>query len=165
MPATMRLVPVKFFGTRSGSGPLTLGQRNVLLWAEDQTVFGAVQWQTFNLAPGRSPIDALPRLARAASKRIAEGALNGSTITALAQQLGVSPRHLRRAVEREFGVPPRALAEANRLASARHLLVETTMPVIQVAYASGFQSVRRFNAAFRACYRASPTTVRRARSA
>jgi AraC family transcriptional regulator of adaptative response / DNA-3-methyladenine glycosylase II len=118
-----------------------------------------------DLAPGRSPIDALPRLARAASKRIAEGALNGSTITALAQQLGVSPRHLRRAVEREFGVPPRALAEAKRLASARHLLVETKMPVIQVAYASGFQSVRRFNAAFRACYRASPTTVRRARSA
>jgi Condensation domain len=54
VPATMSLVPVKFSGTRSGSGPLTLGQRNVLLWAEDQTVFGAVQWQTFNLAPGRS---------------------------------------------------------------------------------------------------------------
>ena len=57
MPATMSLVPVKFSGPRSGSGPLTLGQRNVLLWADDQTVFGAVQWQTFNLAPGRSPND------------------------------------------------------------------------------------------------------------
>ena len=50
----MSPVPVKFSGTRSGSGPLTLGQRNVLLWAVDQTVFAAVQWQTFNLAPGRS---------------------------------------------------------------------------------------------------------------
>jgi AraC family transcriptional regulator of adaptative response / DNA-3-methyladenine glycosylase II len=117
-----------------------------------------------DLAPGRSPIDALPRLARAASKRIAEGALNGSSITALAQQLGVSPRHLRRAVEREYGVPPRALAEACRLKSAQHLLVETNMPVIQVAYASGFQSVRRFNAAFRACYRAAPTALRKARA-
>ena len=54
MPATMSLVPVKFSGARTDTGPLTLGQRNVLLWAVDQTVFGAVQWQTFNLAPGRS---------------------------------------------------------------------------------------------------------------
>jgi hypothetical protein len=54
VPATMSRVPVKFSGTRTDSGPLTLGQRNVLLWAVDQTVFGAVQWQTFNLAPGRS---------------------------------------------------------------------------------------------------------------
>ncbi len=52
--ATMRLVPVKFSGTRSGSGPVTLGQRNVLLWATDQTIFGAVQCQTLNVAPGRS---------------------------------------------------------------------------------------------------------------
>jgi AraC family transcriptional regulator of adaptative response / DNA-3-methyladenine glycosylase II len=118
-----------------------------------------------DLAPGRSPIDALARLARAASKRIAEGALNGSSITVLARQLGVSPRHLRRAVEREFGVPPRVLAEASRLASARRLLIETEMPVTQVAYTSGFQSLRRFNAAFRACYQATPTTLRRARSA
>lgn len=118
-----------------------------------------------DLAPDRSPIDALPRLARVASKRIAQGALNGSTITALARQLGVSARHLRRAVEREYGVSPRELAEACRLKSARHLLVETNMPVIQVAYASGFQSVRRFNAAFRACYQASPTALRRTHAA
>ncbi|MFI5231340.1 MAG: bifunctional transcriptional activator/DNA repair enzyme AdaA [Gemmatimonadales bacterium] len=114
-----------------------------------------------DLAPGTSPIDALARLARAASRRIADGALKGSSIGELARQLGVSPRHLRRAVEREFGVPPRALAETCRLTSARQLLVETNMPVIQVAYASGFQSVRRFNAAFRARYRASPTALRR----
>jgi hypothetical protein len=51
---TMRLVPVRFSGTRSGSGPLTLGQRNVLRWAVDQTIFGAVQCQALNVAPGRS---------------------------------------------------------------------------------------------------------------
>ena len=68
MPATMSLVPVKFFGTRSGSGPLTLGQRNVLLWAVDQTVFGAVQWQTFNLAPGRSLNDVTRAIGRLMSR-------------------------------------------------------------------------------------------------
>jgi hypothetical protein len=56
--ATMRLVPVKFSGTRSGSGPVTLGQLNVLLWAADQAVYGAVQCQALNVAPGRSLDDA-----------------------------------------------------------------------------------------------------------
>jgi Condensation domain len=68
VPATMSLVPVKFFGTRSGSGPLTLGQRNVLLWAADQTIFGAVQWQTFNLAPGRSLNDVTRAIGRLISR-------------------------------------------------------------------------------------------------
>jgi Condensation domain len=68
VPATMSLVPVKFFGTRSGSGPLTLGQRNVLLWAVDQTIFGAVQWQTFNLAPGRSLNDVTRAIGRLMSR-------------------------------------------------------------------------------------------------
>ncbi len=54
--AAMRLVPVKFSGTRSGSGPVTLGQRNVLLWAADQAIYGAVQCQALNVAPGR-PLD------------------------------------------------------------------------------------------------------------
>ena len=51
--AATRLVPVKFSGARSGSGPVTLGQQNVLRWAEDQTIFGAVQCQALNVAPGR----------------------------------------------------------------------------------------------------------------
>jgi AraC family transcriptional regulator of adaptative response / DNA-3-methyladenine glycosylase II len=61
--------------------------------------------------------------------------------------------------------PLAASAFAQARKSARDLLVETALPVIQVAYAGGFQSVRRFNAAFRACYQAAPTTLRRARSA
>jgi Condensation domain len=68
VPATMSRVPVKFSGTRTDSGPLTLGQRNVLLWAVDQTVFGAVQWQTFNLAPGRSLNDVTQAIGRLISR-------------------------------------------------------------------------------------------------
>jgi hypothetical protein len=54
LTAAMRLVSVQFSGARSGSGPVTLGQQNVLRWAEDQTVFGAVQCQWLNVARGRS---------------------------------------------------------------------------------------------------------------
>jgi Condensation domain len=68
VPATMSRVPVKFSGTRTDSGPLTLGQRNVLLWAVDQTEFGAVQWQTFNLAPGRSLNDVTGAIGRLISR-------------------------------------------------------------------------------------------------
>ena len=66
--ATMRLVPVKFSGTRSGSGPLTLGQRNVLRWAEDQTMFGAVQCQVLNVGPGRSLDDVTRAIAQLISR-------------------------------------------------------------------------------------------------
>ena len=66
--ATMSLVSVKFSGTRSGSGPVTLGQRNVLLWAADQTIFGAVQSQTLNVAPGRSLDDVTRAIGRLISR-------------------------------------------------------------------------------------------------
>jgi hypothetical protein len=66
--ATMRLVPVKFSGTRSASGPVTLGQRNVLRWAADQTIFGAVQCQTLNLAPGRPLNDVTRAIGRLISR-------------------------------------------------------------------------------------------------
>jgi AraC family transcriptional regulator of adaptative response / DNA-3-methyladenine glycosylase II len=115
-----------------------------------------------DLAPDKSPINAVTRLARAVARRIAGGALNGGSITALAREFGVSARQVRRAVGREFGVSPRELAQAHRLQSAQRLIVETSIPVIQVAYASGFQSLRRFNAAFSECYRASPSELRRA---
>jgi Condensation domain len=66
--ATVRLVPVKFSGARSGSGPVTLGQRNVLRWAADQTIFGAVQCQTLNLAPGRPLNDVTRAIGRLISR-------------------------------------------------------------------------------------------------
>jgi hypothetical protein len=64
----MRLVPVKFSGTRSRSGPVTLGQRNVLRWSADQTIFGAVQCQTLNVAPGRSLNDVTRAIGRLISR-------------------------------------------------------------------------------------------------
>lgn len=73
----------------------------------------------------------------------------------------MSERHLRRAVERELGVSPVELAQTHRLLLAKQLLADTSLSITRVAYASGFQSLRRFNATFRERYRMPPSLVRR----
>ena len=113
------------------------------------------------LAPGRARIDAVPRLAEAAARRIAAGALNGRGLEGLATDLGVSGRQLRRAMQQELGVSPIELAQTHRLLLAKQLLTETYLPMSRVADASGFQSVRRFNALFRERYRLNPESLRR----
>jgi AraC family transcriptional regulator, regulatory protein of adaptative response / DNA-3-methyladenine glycosylase II len=113
------------------------------------------------LAPGRALVDAVPRLARAAASRIAAGALNGRDVDHLARELGVGERQLRRAMVRELGVSPVELAQTHRLLLAKRLLADTSLPVTRIAFASGFQSLRRFNSVFRERYRLSPSALRR----
>lgn len=113
------------------------------------------------LAPGRAHIDAVSRLASDAAQRIAAGALNGRSVAELARELGISERHLRRAFEREVGVTPLELAQTHRLLLAKRLLADTNLSVTRIAYASGFQSLRRFNAVFRERYRMSPSALRK----
>lgn len=115
------------------------------------------------LAPGHAPVDAARRIAHAAAARIEAGALNdGGTLDRLAENLGVCPRQVRRSVRREFGVSPIELAQTHRLLLAKRLLTETQLPAVEIAHASGFGSVRRFNALFRSRYHLTPTQLRRA---
>jgi len=116
------------------------------------------------LAPGRALVDAVPRLAHVAAHRIAAGALNEKSVRQFARDLGVSERHLRRALEREVGVSPLELAQTHRLLLAKRLLMDTPLSITRVAYASGFQSLRRFNSVFRERYRMNPTALRRDQS-
>ncbi len=117
------------------------------------------------LAPGQAPVDAIGRIARIAAARIEAGALNdGGSVERLAGELGLSARHLRRAVGSEFGVSPIELAQTRRLLLAKQLLTETELPISRVAFASGFESVRRFNGLFRSHYRLTPGDLRRSRA-
>jgi AraC family transcriptional regulator, regulatory protein of adaptative response / DNA-3-methyladenine glycosylase II len=117
------------------------------------------------LAPGHAPIDSTRTIARAAAARIEAGALSdGGSLENLAESLGVSSRQLRRSVRKELGVSPVELAQTNRLLLAKRLIAETQLPMVQVAFAAGFESVRRFNALFRSHYRLSPSTLRRSTS-
>ncbi len=110
---------------------------------------------------GETPLDAVPRIAKLAAAQISAGALNGRSVKELATTLGMSERHLRRAMGREMGVSPFDLALAQRIRTATQLLSETHATITQIAYASGFQSLRRFNAAFREHFQMSPSEWRR----
>src|SRR3954447_3853657 len=116
------------------------------------------------LAPGNAPVDAVGRTARLAAVRIGAGVMNDEgTLETLASELGVGSRHLRRVLRQELGVSPVELAQTHRLLLAKQLLTDTALPIVDVAFASGFASLRRFNALFRARYRLTPSDLRRSR--
>src|SRR5258708_15143672 len=113
------------------------------------------------IAPGNALVDSRTRLAVALGRRIEDGALNEISVPALAAEMGISERHLRRVIRDEFGVSPNKLLETQRLLTAKLLLTDTTLPVTEVAYTSGFSSLRRFNDAFKTHYRLNPSQFRR----
>lgn len=113
------------------------------------------------LAPGRSAVDAVHTWAKAAVRRIEEGALTEQSIAELAREMGISERHLRRVVQSEFGVSPVELAQTQRLLTAKQLLADTTLSMGEIALASGFSSIRRFNALFVSRYGMAPSRVRK----
>ncbi|MDB5810879.1 MAG: DNA-3-methyladenine glycosylase 2 [Betaproteobacteria bacterium] len=112
------------------------------------------------LAPGNSSVDATSRIAQAAASMIEDGTLTEAGLDTLAARLGITDRHLRRAFGAEFGVSPVEFAQTQRLLLAKRLLTDTTLPVTEVAFASGFGSVRRFNALFQQRYRLKPGQLR-----
>jgi AraC family transcriptional regulator of adaptative response / DNA-3-methyladenine glycosylase II len=93
--------------------------------------------------------------------RIADGALDGDGVDALAARLGVGARQLRRLFAAHLGAPPRAVAQTRRAHFARQLVDETPLPITEIALAAGFSSIRRFNTAFRETFGTSPRDVRR----
>ena len=113
------------------------------------------------LAPGYASVDAVGRLAQAAAGLIEGGILDEGGLEALARRLGVTSRHVRRIFDRAFGVTPIEYAQTQRLLLAKRLLTDTALPVTDVALASGFGSVRRFNALWQARYRMAPGDIRR----
>jgi AraC family transcriptional regulator, regulatory protein of adaptative response / DNA-3-methyladenine glycosylase II len=111
-------------------------------------------------SPGSPDWNARADLAARAVRLIADGYADEHGISGLARRLAVTERHLRRLLLAELGTTPIALARTTRLQTARRLLAETDMPVTEIAFASGFASVRQFNASFREAYGRPPTALR-----
>jgi len=117
------------------------------------------------LAPGSAPMDAVGRIASLAVARIEAGYLGDADMEDLAAEYAISSRQLRRVVEQEYGVTPVELAQTRRLLLAKQLLTDTRLRMADVAFASGFSSVRRFNHLFRTRYGLNPTALRRGQPA
>jgi AraC family transcriptional regulator of adaptative response / DNA-3-methyladenine glycosylase II len=79
----------------------------------------------------------------------------------LAARVDIGARQLRRLFVEHLGAPPIDVHTTCRLLFAKQLLTETALPVSEVALASGFGSLRRFNAAFLQANRIPPRELRR----
>jgi AraC family transcriptional regulator of adaptative response / DNA-3-methyladenine glycosylase II len=114
------------------------------------------------LAPGNAPVDDGQRIARLMVQRLEDGQFDAAAgLETIASEFELSSRQIRRIVQKELGVPPIQLLLTRRLLLAKQLLTETTLPVTDVAFASGFASLRRFNDAFSRRYGMPPTRLRR----
>ncbi len=113
------------------------------------------------LAPGYAAVDANRRLAQSAARLIEDGRLQDASLADLAATLDVTDRHLRRVFQEEFGVSPVEYAQTQRLLLAKRLLTDTDLSILDIAMASGFASLRRFNDLFRTRYRMTPGELRR----
>src|SRR5882724_416366 len=96
-----------------------------------------------------------------ALRMIDEGALDQASTANLAERLGLTDRHLRRLFLEHVGVPPVVVAQTRRTLFAKRLITETNLPFSQIAFESGFGSLRRFNEALRATYQRNPKELRR----
>jgi len=112
-------------------------------------------------SPGTPAWLGTPNTVSRALRLISESGLEDGGVEVLAERLGVGSRHLRRLFLRHLGATPLAVAQTRRLHFAKKLIDETSLPMTQVALASGFGCVRRFNAGIRKVYKRTPTQIRR----
>lgn len=110
--------------------------------------------------PGTPEWNTRQDLAGRAMRLIREGAMNDGGVQTLSAQLGYSTRHLHRTMSAELGAGPLALARAHRMHLARSLLVGTQMSITDIAFASGFSSVRQFNETASKLLGAAPREIR-----
>jgi len=95
-----------------------------------------------------------------AMRLIADGAVERIGVPGLARRLGYSERHLNRVLTEEVGAGPLAVARAQRAHTARTLIETTELSLTDVAFASGFGSVRQFNDTIRSVYDSTPSQLR-----
>lgn len=110
--------------------------------------------------PGSPDWDVAATAAGRAMRLIADGVVDREGVDGLARRVGYTSRHLTRILTAELGAGPLALARAKRAQTARVLIETTELSYADVAFASGFSSVRQFNDTIREVYAASPTDLR-----
>jgi AraC family transcriptional regulator of adaptative response / DNA-3-methyladenine glycosylase II len=143
---------------------MTPKRRNVRFFptpaAAQEAGFRACKRCRPDAAPGSPDWNARADLVARAIRLIGDGVVEREGISGLSRRLGYSTRQLHRLVFAELGTGPLRLALAHRIQNARALLETTDMPITDVAWASGFGSIRQFNDRIREVYATTPTELR-----
>jgi AraC family transcriptional regulator, regulatory protein of adaptative response / DNA-3-methyladenine glycosylase II len=116
-----------------------------------------------DLTPGSPEWDMSADIAGRAMRMIADGVVEREGVVGLAARSGYSERHLNRVLVSQLGAGPLALARAHRAHTARTLIETTQMSFADIAFASGFASVRQFNATIQEICAATPSRLRATR--
>jgi AraC family transcriptional regulator of adaptative response / DNA-3-methyladenine glycosylase II len=111
-------------------------------------------------APGSPAWSGTSAVVQRALRLLQDGALDQASVGDLANRLGIGVRHLTRLFAQHVGASPATVAQTRRLHFAKRLLDDTHLRITDIAHASGFGSIRRFNDAFRLTYRRSPRELR-----
>ncbi len=85
---------------------------------------------------------------------------NNYSLQACASQLEISERQVRRLFMQYYGLPPSEFFHQQRLLLAHKLLVSTSLTITNVAFAAGFNSIRRFNEVIMKAYQCTPSEIR-----
>jgi len=112
-------------------------------------------------APGTPAWNGTSTTVQRGLRLISNGALDDGSIEQLADRLGVTSRHLRRLFSQHLGASPLSVAHTQRLHFAKQLIDQTNLPMMHVATAAGYRSVRRFNDTFQQTYGRTPRELRR----
>jgi AraC family transcriptional regulator, regulatory protein of adaptative response / DNA-3-methyladenine glycosylase II len=128
--------------------------------AAQQAGFRACKRCRPDAAPGSPEWDGRADVAARAMRLIADGVVDRDGVGGLAARVGYSVRQLQRTLLAEVGAGPIAIARAQRAQTARVLIETTTLPMVEIAFASGFSSVRQFNDTIRAVFAVAPTQLR-----
>jgi AraC family transcriptional regulator of adaptative response / DNA-3-methyladenine glycosylase II len=129
--------------------------------AAQQAGFRACKRCRPDAAPGSPEWDGRADVVARAMRLIADGVVDRSGVPGLAAPLGYSVRQLQRMLIAEVGAGPIAIARAQRAQTARVLIETTTLSMAEIAFASGFSSVRQFNDTIRMVFATAPTQLRR----
>lgn len=111
-------------------------------------------------SPGSPAWDVRQDLVARAMRLIADGLVDREGVVGLARRLGYSTRQIERHLVAEVGAGPLGLARAERARTARLLIETTTIPFAEIAFASGFTSIRQFNDTVRTVFASTPTDLR-----
>jgi AraC family transcriptional regulator of adaptative response / DNA-3-methyladenine glycosylase II len=146
--------------------PVSFGQPNNVRWFESAAAAEMAGFRPCkrcrpDTSPGTSAWFGTWAVVSHALKLISQGALDDGNLEQLAERVGIGSRHLRRLFDHHLGASPLRIARSHRVHIARDLIIETRLPITEIASSTGFRSVRQFNHSVRTTFGQSPTGLRR----